>query len=274
MVESEFPHADDSESTIYAAPMADDDAVDRLYGLAPGEFAPERDALAKALRADGRREEAAAVKALAKPTVGAWAVNQAIRSQPRRARELWAAADALAAAQAAVVEGRGSGTELRSAADAERAAVEALVDAARGLLDDRGRDLSETTIERVRATLHAAAVDPEARAAVAAGRAERELEPPALGGFGALTPPVPARGRSARGDEREEAGEREAAAERRRVERERRAASRRVEQAQAVLDRARGQTAKAQERLDAAREQEAEAAAQLDEARAELDALG
>ncbi|HXS45756.1 MAG TPA: hypothetical protein VN751_14105, partial [Solirubrobacteraceae bacterium] len=69
--------------------MADDDAVDRLYGLAPGEFVPERDALAKALRADGRRDEAAAVKALAKPTVAAWAVNQAVRSQPRRARELW-----------------------------------------------------------------------------------------------------------------------------------------------------------------------------------------
>src|SRR3954451_21313497 len=60
--------------------------VDELYGLALDEFVPRRDALAKRLRADGRREEAAEVAALRKPSVAAWAANQAIRSQPRAAR--------------------------------------------------------------------------------------------------------------------------------------------------------------------------------------------
>ena len=69
--------------------QAPDDAVDRLYGLPREEFIGERDALAKELRAGGRRDEAAAVKALGKPTVAAWAANQAVRSQKKSARDLW-----------------------------------------------------------------------------------------------------------------------------------------------------------------------------------------
>ncbi|MEA2251918.1 MAG: hypothetical protein QOG70_2160, partial [Solirubrobacteraceae bacterium] len=112
--------------------MADapDDAVDRLYGVALDEFVPARDALARELRDEGRRGEAAAVKALAKPSVAAWAVNQAVRTQRGAARELWRAGDDLAAAQAAVLEGRGSGADLRAAGERERKAVEALVGAA------------------------------------------------------------------------------------------------------------------------------------------------
>ena len=48
--------------------MADD-----LYALPPGDFTRARDERAKALRKEGRREEADAVKALRKPTVAAWA---------------------------------------------------------------------------------------------------------------------------------------------------------------------------------------------------------
>jgi hypothetical protein len=171
--------------------MADapQEAVDRLYGLALGAFVPERDAMAKELRGAGRREEATAVKALAKPTVAAWAVNQAVRSQGKAASALWKAGDALAATQEAVLGGKGSGTDLRAAAEDERLAVEALVDAARGLLTTSGGDLSEATIERVRETLHAAAIDPDARDEVAAGHATRERAPRGLFGGEAVTAP-------------------------------------------------------------------------------------
>ena len=135
---------------------APDDEIDRLYGLPLEEFIPARDALSKELRDTGRRGEATAIKKLPKPTVAAWAVNQAVRSQPRAARELWEAGDALAAAQEAVLSGKGSGADLREAAERERAALDPLVDAARGLLTSSGGDLSETTIDRVRATLQAA----------------------------------------------------------------------------------------------------------------------
>jgi len=180
--------------------MADapDDEIDRLYGLALDEFIPQRDALSKELRDAGRRAEATAIKKLGKPTVAAWAVNQAVRSQPRAARELWAAGDALAAAQEAVLSGKGSGADLREAADRERVALDPLVDAARGLLTSSGGDLSETTIDRVRATLQAAAIDADAREDVAAGRATRERAPRGLFG-GELAAAAPGRGSSTSG---------------------------------------------------------------------------
>jgi hypothetical protein len=179
---------------------APDDAIDRLYGLALEEFIPARDALSKELRDSGRRGEATAVKKLTKPTVAAWAVNQAVRSQPRAARQLWEAGDALAAAQEAVLSGKGSGAGLREAAERERLALDPLVDAARGLLTSSGGDLSETTIDRVRSTLQAAAIDADAREDVAAGRVVRERAPRGLfGGEAAAAAPSggAARGRSA-----------------------------------------------------------------------------
>jgi hypothetical protein len=168
------------------------DAIDGLYGLPLDEFIGARDALAKELRAAGDRDGAAAVKALKKPSVAAWAVNQALRTQGKAARELWQAGDALAAAQEAILGGKGSGADLRAATERERAAVEPLVDAARGLLTASGGDLSETTIERVRQTLHAGAIDPDAREEIASGRATRERAPQGLFGGGEAVPAPPA----------------------------------------------------------------------------------
>ena len=151
------------------------DESDELHGLPLDEFVPARDALVKRLRAEGRREEAAAVAALRKPSVAAWAANQAVRSQPKAARELWAAGDALLAAHEAVVGGRGGGgAALREASLRHRAAVRELLAAAAGLLDGRGRGMSAATLERVEATLHAASLDVRLRGVAEAGRLERE----------------------------------------------------------------------------------------------------
>jgi hypothetical protein len=57
-------------------PVADD-----LYALPPGEFTRARDERAKGLRKEGRRDEADEVKALRKPTVAAWALNQLARQR-------------------------------------------------------------------------------------------------------------------------------------------------------------------------------------------------
>jgi hypothetical protein len=272
---------------------APDDAIDRLYGLPLDAFVAERDALAKALRGDGKRDEAAAVKKLAKPTVAAWAVNQALRTQKKAARELWQAGDALAAAQDAILAGKGSGADLRAAAERERAAVEPLVDAARGLLTASGGDLSDATIERVRQTLHAGAIDPEAREEVASGRATRERAPQGLFGGGEVAPapaprarkaepepkpapaparkPAPKRDAAAAKREREAAKrEREAAARERKEaaarERARKAAEHRVAKAEKAV-------AAAAERVEAARRDERAAVEALAEAKAELRAL-
>jgi hypothetical protein len=271
---------------------APDDAVDRLYGLPRDEFIGARDALARELRVANRRDEAAAVKALPKPTVAAWAVNQAVRSQPPAARELWEAGDALAAAQEAILAGKGSGSDMRAATERERAAVEPLVDAARGLLTSSGGDLSEATIERVRETLHAAAIDPDTREEVAAGRATRERSPRGLfggepvpppprardrrgaAGKGAREPAAPERGRAAgrRGAKRDDAGapERGGAAGRKGAKRDD-AAAREREREEAAARKREEAAARKREREEAAARERARKAAADRVSRAERD---
>ncbi|MEA2286701.1 MAG: hypothetical protein QOJ21_2744, partial [Solirubrobacteraceae bacterium] len=157
------------------------------------------DALAKELRSDGRREEAAEVKALRKPSVAAWGVNQAVRSQPKATRELWDAGDALIGAQEALLAGRGDAAGLRGAVERERSALAELVEAAQGLLTSAGRDLGDSTIERVRETLHAAAIERDAREQVAPGRVTREMAHAGLGGIEAAPATVAAPATDARG---------------------------------------------------------------------------
>ena len=155
--------------------------VDDLYALPLDQFVSERGALARALRADGHREQAASVASLRKPSVAAWAVNQLVRTQTKALDELFAAGDALRRAQEDVVAGRGDAHAMRAAGEDERAAVDALVAAARGLLTSDGHELGAAIVERVAATVHAAALEEEARQHVRGGRLERELRHVGLG---------------------------------------------------------------------------------------------
>jgi hypothetical protein len=149
------------------------DEADQLYGLPLEEFVAQRDALAKQLRADGRRAEADEVKALRKPPAVVWAVNQLMRTQRKPARALVEAADRAA-------KNPGDRDALRAHHDA----LDALTSAGAGLLSGRGRGLSEDALLRVRNALHAASLDRDAREEFVAGRLSAE---PAPAGFGAIT---------------------------------------------------------------------------------------
>jgi hypothetical protein len=165
-------HASKSRKTSAMA----DDVIDRLYGLDLEEFVGARDALAKQLRADGDRDGATAVKQLTKPTRAAWAVNRLVRERPDEIAALVEAGEALAGAQESLLDGADAAV-LRSAAEAARALVGAL--AAEAPVAGAARD-------KVRATLHAATVDEEARAEVAAGRVVKERSAAGFGGLDAL----------------------------------------------------------------------------------------
>lgn len=156
--------------------------ADDLYGLPLDRFVPERATLVRELRSGGDREQAAAASALRKPSVAAWAVNQLVRTQRRAVDELLQAGDALRDVQNGVIAGSADAGDLRAAAEGERAAVQRLVEAARGLLSSGGHELSAATLERVAETLHAAALDDEARGQVEGGRLVRELRHVGLGG--------------------------------------------------------------------------------------------
>ncbi|MDX6717752.1 MAG: hypothetical protein QOJ63_6 [Solirubrobacteraceae bacterium] len=204
---------------------------DDLYGLPLDRFVPERAALVRTLRAGGRRDEAAQVAGLRRPSIAAWAVNQLVRTQPRAVEALFEAGDELRDAQADLLAGRGAGRELRSAGDRQHAALDRLMDLARGLPTSRGADLSAAVLERVADTLHAAALDEAAREQVRAGRLERELRHAGLGlGEGAAAPPAPAPAKSA-------ARPRKAASEQPAPGRRDRAAQRRAEAERARRER-------------------------------------
>jgi hypothetical protein len=164
--------------------------IDELYALPLEQFIAEREVLVKELRAAGRRDEAVRAAGLNKPSVAAWAVNQVVRSQAKAARALWEAGDAVLEVQSRVMAGEASGGDLRAAVDRERAALGPLADAARGLVSGNGRFLGDPNVQAVTETLHAAAVDPQAREVVAAGRAIRPLQ---VSGIGQAAPAAPVR---------------------------------------------------------------------------------
>ena len=142
--------------------------------------------------------------ALRKPSVAAWAVNQLVRTQRGAIDELFAAGDALRDVQAEVMAGQQDAQSLRDAAGDERAAVDALIGSARGLLTSDGDELSSAVIDRVADTLHAAALDDEARAQVDEGCLERELRHVGLGagGLAAATSPAKRAGRKPKASSR------------------------------------------------------------------------
>ncbi len=69
--------------------------LDALYAAPLADFVEARNALSKNLGAAGRKDDAARVKALAKPSAAAWAVNQIAFSSPRLLDALIAAGDRL-----------------------------------------------------------------------------------------------------------------------------------------------------------------------------------
>jgi hypothetical protein len=166
--------------------------VDRLYGVPLDEFVRERDELAKRLRREGERESAERIKALRKPSAGAWALNQAVRRRRKETDALLAAGERLREAHEALLSG-GDPAALRDAMHEERELAGALADCAEAIASETGKS-GPALRERVRSTLHAASVDDEARDELEKGRFVREREAVGLGPFGAgAAPPVRSR---------------------------------------------------------------------------------
>jgi hypothetical protein len=156
-------------------------AAEELYGLPPGEFTRARDARVKEVRKDGDREAADAIKALRKPTVAAWALNQLARRRSKDLEGLLSAGEELRAAQEELLGG-GDRSAFQEAASRERELVAELSVDATALASEAGERAGGLQ-EKVAATLHAAALDEETAEQLRAGRLTRERE--AIGGFGA-----------------------------------------------------------------------------------------
>ena len=152
--------------------------IGELYALPLEEFTRARDELARRARDAGDREASAAIKALAKPTVTAWAVNQLSRRDEVGMRALLRAADRLRSAGEAVLGGDASAAQdLQEATRDEREAVARLTATARAVLAERDDAPSQQLIDRIAGTLHAVATDDAGRELVRTGRLTRDLDP-------------------------------------------------------------------------------------------------
>jgi hypothetical protein len=228
---------------------------DALFEAPIDEFTRARDALAKTLGG----EEAARVKALRKPSVSAWAVNQLARRHADLIETVVKTGEDMRKAQLSA-----DTAKMREAMTAQRRAVAAAADRAKVILEEGGHPATASTLERVSATLHAAAAGRESAGTVRAGRLTRDLEPPGFEALGGQMPaPKPGappkrdaaaqRRKHARleqlereaAEAEEQAGELGEAAE---------TARREVARAERAAERAAEQARKARERAEAARE--------------------
>jgi hypothetical protein len=166
--------------------------ADDLYGLPLDEFTKARDELAKELRQGGKKEAADEVKALRKPSISAWTVNQLARRHPQGMRALVKAGEGLRKAQRSAVGGGGP-EALRDATRAHRAALDELSAAAREELGADG-----ATLQRAAQTLRNASVDKEASKGLLAGTLTGDVEQSGFGSLLSVVPPGRARTRARR----------------------------------------------------------------------------
>lgn len=220
-----------------------DDDLLAMFDRPPHEFVARRDALVKRLKADGDAEGAARLKALKRPTVVAWAVNRlALRHGDDVTRLLEAGAVLRKSQRLAVSGSRDSG--LRAAADARRAAIDALAARASDLAAEDASPLTEAQRNAVVNTLEAASADAEAADLVRCGRLQKELDAPSgfgdLGGMEVLDHDAGEPATAGSGDTAEAEAEAEAAA-------AREANERALAEARAAVAAAEADLAKAQE---------------------------
>jgi hypothetical protein len=215
--------------------------IDDLYRGPLSEFVSARNTLAKTLAGD----EAKRVRALTKPTVVPWAVNQVYwRARPTYDRVI-KTGERLREAQVTALEGKK--TDVRAATDAHRRAIADAVQEAETIAADDGAQPPRDALMR---TFEAISLTPDR--AERPGRLTKPLQPAgfeALAGVKVAPPSAPARPAV------DPADARKAAAAQKKEEAERKKREAEVKKAEARLERARRQMAEAQAALKRSRDQ-------------------
>jgi len=225
-----------------------DSKIDDLYRGPLGEFVSGRNALAKTLSGD----EAKAVKALAKPTVVPWAVNQVYWHARAAYDRVMKSGEKVRKAQIAALEGRSA--DVRAANEAHRQAIADAVGEAQRLSASAGSAPSPDALSRTFEALSLASEPPEAP-----GRLTEALQPAGFEALAGVKPqpgaifsfrpresPKPQAAPAARGGKSGRDQEKQSRAEAQREAREREKAAAAAREHQAAVKKAEAAVARAE----------------------------
>jgi hypothetical protein len=163
-----------------------EDDVDALYRLPLAEFTAARNTLAGRMKQGGRGNEADFVKALVKPSISAWAVNQLYWNHREAFDRLIASGERFHKAQRSRLGGKLA--DMRGTLDARREALTHLSDLATSLLRDAGHNPSLDTIRRITTTLEAMSAYASRSDAPRPGRLAHDVDPPGFESLASLIP--------------------------------------------------------------------------------------
>jgi hypothetical protein len=160
--------------------------VDALFKLPLAEFIGARNTLAARLKQDGRADNANFVKALAKPSISAWAVNQLYWKHREAFDSLLAAAQRFRQAQRSGLARKVA--DVRGSLDARREALSHLSDLATSLLHDAGHNPTPDTVRRITTTLEAISAYASLSGGPTPGRLAQDVDPPGFESLASLIP--------------------------------------------------------------------------------------
>lgn len=168
--------------------MSHDAELDGLFQVPLGEFVNARNDLAASVKKNGDAESAKQIKALRKPSVSAWAVNQVYWNERWIFDALMSASDRLRAA----IE---SGTADAVAGDREET-VRVAIGRARRFLEESGETASDVVMRRITTTFDALASYGSSNPNPMRGRLSEDLQPAGFGAFAGVAPASPPLARS------------------------------------------------------------------------------
>lgn len=188
------PRRGKGQESAGAGDVSTRNEIDALFQTPLSEFTAARNALGAQLKKSGDAD-ASRVKALPKPSISAWAVNQLYWRHRQEFDRLIDTGDRFRHAQAAQLAGKQ--VDVRGPLEARREALATLSRLAATLLESDGHPATPDMMRRVTSTLEALATYGRSQHAPASGRLTDDIEPP---GFETLAALVPRIGRESKGD--------------------------------------------------------------------------
>jgi hypothetical protein len=166
----------------------EDDDIDALFQLPPPEFVAARNTLAAQLKKAGRDDVAGRVKALPKPSISAWTVNQLYWKHRAAFEKLLANGERFRQAQASRLAGKG--TDIHKLLNERREELSAMSKLAAEILQRSSGVAPPGVMRRITASLEALSAYGTLEGAPRAGRLVEDVDPPGFDALAALVPRV------------------------------------------------------------------------------------